>query len=192
MLGALKAIKGYYDYGIFQAVQVAAIVALRHGEEGRQAQVVEYQHRRDVLIRGLRRLGWTPETPRAGMFVWSPMPEPWRTRVPSIDFAMKLLEEANVVVSPGRGFGETGEGCLPPGPRGKRRIASGKPCDRSDAACGLTLLVNDGFKPREAVRCWVRGFRGATASLRCWTSCRRSPARSCRRSFSPRSSARRW
>ena len=57
MLGALKAIKGYYDYGIFQAVQVAAIVALRHGEEGRQAQVVEYQERRDVLVRGLQAAG---------------------------------------------------------------------------------------------------------------------------------------
>ena len=112
MLGALKAIKGYYDYGIFQAVQVAAIVALRHGEEGRQAQVVEYQERRDVLVRGLSRLGWEPETPKAGMFVWTPMPEPWRSQMGSIDFAMKLLEEANVVVSPGRGFGETGEGYL--------------------------------------------------------------------------------
>jgi alanine-synthesizing transaminase len=109
MLGALKAIKGYYDYGIFQAVQVAAIVALRHGEEGRQAQVVEYRERRDVLLRGLRRLGWDPQTPRAGMFVWTPMPEPWASQMGSIDFAMKLLEEANVVVSPGRGFGESGE-----------------------------------------------------------------------------------
>jgi alanine-synthesizing transaminase len=112
MLGALKAIKGYYDYGIFQAVQVAAIVALRHGEEGRLAQVVEYQERRDVLLRGLRRLGWEPQTPRAGMFVWTPMPEPWKSQMGSIDFAMKLLEEANVVVSPGRGFGDTGEGFL--------------------------------------------------------------------------------
>ncbi|MGA7502262.1 MAG: aminotransferase class I/II-fold pyridoxal phosphate-dependent enzyme [Isosphaeraceae bacterium] len=112
MLGALKAIKGYYDYGIFQAVQVAAIVALRHGEEGRLAQVVEYQERRDVLLRGLRRLGWEPQTPQAGMFVWTPMPEPWKSQVGSIDFAMKLLEDANVVVSPGRGFGESGEGCL--------------------------------------------------------------------------------
>jgi alanine-synthesizing transaminase len=112
MLSALKAIKGYYDYGIFQAVQVASIVALRHGEEGRQAQVVEYQGRRDVLARGLRRLGWQPQTPKAGMFIWSAMPEPWRSQMPSIEFAMKLLEEANVVVSPGRGFGETGEGFL--------------------------------------------------------------------------------
>ena len=112
MLGALKAIKGYYDYGIFQAVQVAAIVALRHGEEGRAAQVAEYQERRDVMVRGLQRLGWQVQPPKAGMFVWADMPEPWRSQMGSIDFAMKLLEEANVAVSPGRGFGEAGEGSL--------------------------------------------------------------------------------
>jgi alanine-synthesizing transaminase len=112
MLDALKAIKGYYDYGIFQAVQIAAIVALRHGEPGRLAQVAEYQQRRDVLVDGLNRLGWEVERPRAGMFVWAPIPEPWRSRMGSIDFAMKLLEEAEVAVSPGRGFGEVGEGHL--------------------------------------------------------------------------------
>ncbi len=109
---ALKAIKGYYDYGLFQAVQVAAIVALRHGEAGRVAQVAEYQQRRDVLVESLRRLGWNVETPKAGMFAWAEIPEPWRSKMGSIDFAMKLLEEANVAVSPGRGFGETGEGFL--------------------------------------------------------------------------------
>jgi alanine-synthesizing transaminase len=112
MLNALKAIKGYYDYGIFQAVQIAAIVALRHGEPGRLAQVAEYQARRDVLVDGLNRLGWNVERPKAGMFVWAPIPEPWRSKLGSIDFAMKLLEEAEVAVSPGRGFGETGEGYL--------------------------------------------------------------------------------
>jgi alanine-synthesizing transaminase len=112
MLGALKAIKGYYDYGIFQAVQVAAIVALRHGESARLAQIAEYQGRRDALVRGLKRLGWDVQTPRAGMFLWTAMPEPWRSTTGSIDFAMKLLEEANVAVSPGRGFGESGEGHL--------------------------------------------------------------------------------
>ncbi len=112
MLGALKAIKGYYDYGIFQAVQIASIVALRHGEEARLAQVAEYQMRRDVLVESLNRIGWEVETPRAGMFVWAPIPEPWRSRMGSIDLAMKLIEEAEVVVSPGRGFGETGEGFL--------------------------------------------------------------------------------
>ena len=112
MLNALKSIKGYYDYGLFQAVQIAAIVALRHGEPGRLAQIAEYQMRRDVLVEGLNRLGWSVESPKAGMFVWAPMPEPWRSRMGSIDFAMKLLEEAEVAVSPGRGFGETGEGFL--------------------------------------------------------------------------------
>jgi alanine-synthesizing transaminase len=112
MLNALKAIKGYYDYGIFQAVQIAAIVALRHGEGARLAQVAEYQMRRDVMVDSLHRIGWKVETPKAGMFVWAEMPEPWKSKMGSIDFAMKLLEEAEVAVSPGRGFGETGEGCL--------------------------------------------------------------------------------
>jgi alanine-synthesizing transaminase len=112
MLKALKAIKGYYDYGLFQAVQIAAIVALRHGESARLGQVAEYQNRRDVLVEGLNRLGWNVEKPKGGMFVWAPIPEPWRAKMGSIDFAMKLLEEAEVAVSPGRGFGETGEGFL--------------------------------------------------------------------------------
>ncbi len=112
MLRALKAIKGYYDYGLFQAVQIAAIVALRHGEQARLAQVAMYQTRRDVLVESLNRLGWDVPTPRASMFVWAPMPEPWRSQMGSIDFAMKLLDEAEVAVSPGRGFGETGEGHL--------------------------------------------------------------------------------
>jgi alanine-synthesizing transaminase len=112
MVGALKMIKGYYDYGLFQAVQIASIVALRHGEEGRLAQVAMYQQRRDVMVEALNRSGWQVDTPRAGMFVWAPIPEPWRSKMGSIDFAMKLLEEAEVAVSPGRGFGETGEGFL--------------------------------------------------------------------------------
>jgi alanine-synthesizing transaminase len=139
MLGALKAIKGYYDYGIFQAVQIAAIVALRHGEEGRVAQVAEYQARRDVLVRGLRRIGWRPETPKAGMFVWSEIPEPWRSGLGSIDFAMKLLDLANVAISPGRGFGETGEGFV--------RLA----------------LVENAQRLRQAVRQVARCLRGENA-----------------------------
>lgn len=111
-LRALKAIKGYYDYGLFQAVQVAAIVAIRHGEEARRAQVAEYQHRRDLLVEGLRRGGWEVTSPRAGMFLWVRIPEPWRSRTDSVEFAMKLLREAEVAVSPGRGFGELGEGHL--------------------------------------------------------------------------------
>lgn len=111
-LRALKAIKGYYDYGLFQAVQIAAIVAMRHGEEARKAQVAEYQSRRDAFVEGLRRAGWRVDSPRAGMFVWAAIPEPWRSQMGSVDFAMKLLSEAEVAVSPGVGFGELGEGHL--------------------------------------------------------------------------------
>src|SRR5436190_1420448 len=100
MVRALATIKGYYDYGIFQPIQIAGIIALRHGEELVQKQAQEYQKRRDVLLDGLQRLGWDVARPKAGMFVWAPIPEPWRSRLGSIDFAMKLLEEAEVAVSP--------------------------------------------------------------------------------------------
>src|SRR5262245_25184012 len=112
MVRALATIKGYYDYGVFQPVQIAAIIALRHCEDlvGRQA--AEYQLRRDVLVDGLQRTGWEVTPPKATMFVWARYPEEWRRRMGSIDFAMKLLEEAEVAVSPGRGFGDAGEGYL--------------------------------------------------------------------------------
>ncbi len=106
----LGVIKGYYDYGMFQAIQVAAIVALRDTEEAVESQSVIYQGRRDVLVDGLRRLGWEVESPKAGMFLWAKIPEPWRSKVSTMDFAMKLLEEGHVAVSPGSGFGAAGEG----------------------------------------------------------------------------------
>ena len=93
-------------------MQIAAIVALRHGEPGRLAQVAEYQARRDVLVDGLTASAGTSRRPRPGCSSGPPIPEPWRSQMGSIDFAMKLLEEAEVAVSPGRGFGETGEGFL--------------------------------------------------------------------------------
>lgn len=111
MVRALGTIKGYYDYGIFQAVQIAAIVAMRHCDAAVEAIAREYQTRRDVLCDGLARLGWEIERPRAGMFVWAKIPEPW-AQMGSIDFAMKLLDEGGVAVSPGRGFGKDGEGYL--------------------------------------------------------------------------------
>src|SRR6516225_8306717 len=78
MIRALATIKGYYDYGIFQPIQIAGIIALRHGDElvTRQAQV--YQNRRDVLVDGLQRLGWEVERPKASMFVWARYPQEWR------------------------------------------------------------------------------------------------------------------
>lgn len=112
MIRGLAVIKGYYDYGMFQAIQIAAIVALRHGEAAVEAQSLEYQHRRDVLVDGLRRIGWTVNPPRAGMFVWAKIPEPWASRMSTMDFAMMLLEKGDVAVSPGSGFGPAGEGYL--------------------------------------------------------------------------------
>jgi len=111
MVRALATIKGYYDYGIFQAIQIAAIVAMRHTDASVDALAQEYQKRRDVLCDGLERLGWEIDRPKAGMFVWAKIPEPFAA-MGSIDFSMKLLEEGGVAVSPGRGFGEEGEGYL--------------------------------------------------------------------------------
>ncbi|MCP4190991.1 MAG: aminotransferase class I/II-fold pyridoxal phosphate-dependent enzyme [Planctomycetaceae bacterium] len=112
MIKGLGVIKGYYDYGLFQAIQVAAIMALRHTDAAVERQSEIYQHRRDVLVQGLRRLGWDVKLPRAGMFVWAPIPEPWRSSMSTMDFAMMLLEKADVAVSPGSGFGDAGEGHL--------------------------------------------------------------------------------
>lgn len=111
MVRALATIKGYYDYGIFQAVQIAAIIAMRNCDDAIETLVDEYRGRRDVLVDGLRRLGWEVERPKAGMFVWAKIPEPW-AKMGSIPFSLKLLQEGGVAVSPGRGFGEDGEGYL--------------------------------------------------------------------------------
>jgi alanine-synthesizing transaminase len=112
MLRALSTIKGYYDYGMFQPIQIAAIMALRHTDAAVEAQAAIYQRRRDVLCEGLSRLGWPVERPKASMFVWTKMPEPWASQTTSFEFAMKLLQEGDVAVSPGAGFGPTGEGHL--------------------------------------------------------------------------------
>jgi alanine-synthesizing transaminase len=112
MIRALAVIKGYYDYGMFQAVQVAAIMALRHTDAAVEAQSEIYRKRRDVLVEGLRRIGWDITPPRAGMFVWAKIPEPWASQMSTMDFAMMLLEEGDVAVSPGSGFGPAGEGYL--------------------------------------------------------------------------------
>src|SRR5438128_3362581 len=112
MIRALATIKGYYDYGVFQPIQIAGIIALRQGEQQVERQAAEYQLRRDVLLDGLERIGWEVEKPKASMFVWARYPLEWRERMGSIDFAMKLIEEAEVAVSTGRGFGESSEGYL--------------------------------------------------------------------------------
>lgn len=112
MIRALGTIKAYYDYGLFTPIQIAAIVALRHTEAAVEAQAGVYKQRCDVLVAGLRRLGWQVDPPRAGMFVWAKIPEPWSSRMSSLDFAAMLLEKGDVAVSPGAGFGPAGEGFL--------------------------------------------------------------------------------
>lgn len=112
MVKALATIKGYYDYGMFLPMQVAAIVALRHTEAAVEAQARMYQERRDVLCDGLKRQGWDITVPRAGMFVWAKVPEPWASRMSTMDFATLLLEQGDVAASPGSGFGPAGEGFL--------------------------------------------------------------------------------
>jgi alanine-synthesizing transaminase len=100
MVRALATIKGYYDYGIFQPIQIAGIVALRHCEELVNRQALEYQTRRDVLVEGLRRIGWEVESPKATMFVWARYPREWRERMGSIDFAMLWSRTSIVCVRP--------------------------------------------------------------------------------------------
>jgi alanine-synthesizing transaminase len=112
MIQALATVKGYYDYGIFVPIQVASIIALRDCREIPQHQAKVYQGRRDVMCRGLERIGWQVEIPRAGMFVWAKPSEEDLSGRGTIDFAMWLLDAAEVAVAPGGGFGENGEGFL--------------------------------------------------------------------------------
>jgi len=109
VIRALSIIKHYYDYGVFIPIQVAAIAAL-DGPQDCVLQAVEtYRSRRDVLVEGFNRIGWEVSLPRASMFVWARIPEKYR-EMGSMKFAIKLMEEAEVAVAPGVGFGDMGEG----------------------------------------------------------------------------------
>ncbi len=109
IIAGLRKIKGYYDYGIFSAVQIAGIVALRHCHEDIIQQAAIYKTRRDVLCEGLERIGWPVTPPKAGMFVWTKIPEPF-DKMGSMDFSIRMMDQANVALAPGIGFGEEGEG----------------------------------------------------------------------------------
>jgi alanine-synthesizing transaminase len=109
MIAALARIKSYLDYGIFQPIQIAAIIALRECQEDTDRIRATYQRRRDVLITGLSRAGWHVDKPHGSMFVWAPIPEPLRD-LGSLEFAKLMMEKALVAVSPGIGFGPLGEG----------------------------------------------------------------------------------
>ena len=108
LVGALARLKSYFDYGTFTPIQVAAIAALE-GPQECVAQICDtYRRRRDVLIEGLNKLGWPVASPRATMFVWAKIPEPYRD-LKSLEFSKLLLTDAKTAVSPGIGFGDHGD-----------------------------------------------------------------------------------
>ena len=108
VVGALAKLKSYLDYGIFQPIQIASTVALNGPQDCVKDVVQRYQNRRNVLVNGLNRIGWPVAQPRATMFVWARIPDPFR-HMGSLEFSKLLLREAKVAVSPGIGFGEGGD-----------------------------------------------------------------------------------
>ena len=107
--GALARLKSYFDYGTFTPIQVASIAALEGPQECVEEICENYRKRRDVLVEGLNKLGWHVALPKATMFVWAKIPEPFRA-LGSLEFSKLLLKEAKVAVSPGVGFGDYGDG----------------------------------------------------------------------------------
>jgi alanine-synthesizing transaminase len=108
-VAALGKLKSYLDYGTFQPIQIASIIALNEGDDYVEEVNDIYRQRRDVLVDGLNRGGWKVEKPKGTMFVWAPIPDPYKD-MGSLDFAFHLLDRAKVAVSPGVGFGPSGEG----------------------------------------------------------------------------------
>lgn len=109
LVGALSRIKGYHDYGTFTPIQVASIAALEGPQDCVSEICATYQRRRDVMVKGLHEAGWMVEKPKAAMYIWAQIPEPY-VGMGSLEFAKKLLRDAKVSVSPGIGFGEFGDG----------------------------------------------------------------------------------
>ena len=109
IVAALTKLKSYLDYGTFQPIQIAATVTMNDASEYPKLVNDMYQVRRDALCGGLERIGWAVEPPMGTMFVWAPIPEPYR-EMGSVDFASFLVREAEVAVSPGIGFGQGGDG----------------------------------------------------------------------------------
>jgi alanine-synthesizing transaminase len=109
VIGALTKIKSYLDYGTFQPIQIASIVALNEAPDYPKEVNAIYNSRRDTLVDGLNRIGWPVAKPLGTMFVWAPVPEPYH-EMGSLEFAKYLVAEANVATSPGMGFGDGGEG----------------------------------------------------------------------------------
>jgi alanine-synthesizing transaminase len=126
LVGSLGTIKGYLDYGIFAPTQLAAATALTSCDADVELNRARYQHRAEVLVKGLAAAGWVVDMPTASMFVWAPLPASHR-HLAAVEFAAALLAEARVAVSPGVGFGPGGEGFV--------RFALVESDDRVAAAC---------------------------------------------------------
>jgi alanine-synthesizing transaminase len=109
VVGALARLKSYLDYGTFQPIQIASIVAMNEAPDYPREVNHVYLGRRDALVDGLARIGWDIPKPKGTMFVWAPLPEPYE-EMGSLEFAKMLVQEAKVAVSPGVGFGPGGEG----------------------------------------------------------------------------------
>jgi alanine-synthesizing transaminase len=108
LVHALARIKSYHDYGTFTPIQVAAIVALDGPQECVEEIRLKYQKRRDITVKGLHEAGWMVENPKASMYVWAKIPEPY-AGMGSLEFSKKLLNDAKIAVSPGIGFGDYGD-----------------------------------------------------------------------------------
>jgi alanine-synthesizing transaminase len=108
-VAALTRIKSYLDYGMFQPIQIAGIIALRDCDHIVPQIVEVYRKRRDALIKGLRSAGWETPSPKGTMFVWAKIPDQF-AKLGSLEFAKLLIKNAGVAVSPGVGFGERGDG----------------------------------------------------------------------------------
>jgi alanine-synthesizing transaminase len=109
MVKALATIKGYYDYGMFAPIQIASVIAMREAADTPEEQAKIYEQRRDEVCRGLDKLGWTYEKPRASMFVWARIKDEHLKGQGTIDFCLRMMDEAEVALAPGRAFGEHGE-----------------------------------------------------------------------------------
>jgi len=108
IIGALTKIKSYLDYGMFQPIQIASIIALNGPQDCVSSIVKQYESRRNALVSGLNRIGWRVDYPRATMFVWARIPAAY-AGMGSLEFSKFLLREGKVAVSPGIGFGEGGD-----------------------------------------------------------------------------------
>jgi alanine-synthesizing transaminase len=108
VVGALIKIKSYLDYGMFNPIQIASVIALR-GDQSCVDEIRQVcERRRNVLLKGLKQAGWIIDPPKATMFAWAEIPEPFK-KMGSLEFCKLLIREAGVAVSPGIGFGEGGD-----------------------------------------------------------------------------------